>query len=509
MDSLLSTRRLSRASFLTAIGTVAAATLLQACAPAAPPTSTPAPRPTEAPKPAAPAAATPTPAPAKPAEPAAPAKPTAAPAPKPAGPQPTATPLVRAAGSGVKTALKFYTVAGGNSFKNLVAAMEVYESKHPGVGVELVYTPATAGAAENPKLMTALAGGQPPDISYIGDFTIPQWWLMGYITDLRGHFQRDKLSLDMFWPSLRKSMGYKGGIAYIPIQINPVFMQWNKKIFREAGLDPEKGPETVGDMDRFQDSLTKKDADGRVTRVGFVPWVFRTTPGNTVTTFGFAFGATFADEDKELVTAEHPGLVEAMQWVEQHTRKIGGPEKLAVTPPGLLAPRFAAGNVGIDSNNAPMLKQILDFAPNIEYGTGPIPKKPGVPGNPGWAGGWTLFQPKGVKNVDAAWDVMRWIGAEEEGTWLHWQATRDMTGRMSGLRWVENARQDKLYSPFVTALETMTNTRPLIPVSNFYYTQMNAGMEDIAYGRKTAAQALKDIQQNVTREWQRFKNELG
>ncbi|MBI2940092.1 MAG: extracellular solute-binding protein [Chloroflexi bacterium] len=497
-----------------------------ACAPSAPPTPTPAPRPTEASKPAAPAAATPTPAPAKPAAatpttappkpaaaapttaPAKPAAPTATPAPaKPAGPQPTATPAVRAARAGAKTTLKMYTVLSGKLFGELGNVIGLYESKHPDVGVELVYTPATAGGAENPKLMTTLAGGQPPDITYLNDFTIPEFWERGLVTDLREHFQRDKLSLSMFYPSARPSMGYKGHILDIPILWYASPNVWNKAMFREAGLDPEKGPDTIEDVDVADEVLTKKDAEGRVTKIGIIRWRYYSTPGNSATSWGYGFGAKFADLDKEVVLADEPAMVEAFEWVARHAKRIGGPEKVAITPPGLQIHLVATGNLGMDAVASSSLKQILDIKPDFQWGAKPQPAKKGIPLG-GFAGGWTLFQPKGVKQVDAAWDLMRWMGADDEGTLAYWKALRQMLGR-TDLNWAQDAKQDKMYSPYMVILEKTVNTRPLIPVSNYYYQQLNSAMEDVAYAKKTPAQVLKEVQENVTREWQRFKKEMG
>ena len=52
-------------------------------------------------------------------------------------------------------------------------------------------------------------------------------------------------------------------------------MLWNKAAFREAGLDPEKPPRTIAELDAYCEKLTKVDKRGRLTQVGIIPWYGR------------------------------------------------------------------------------------------------------------------------------------------------------------------------------------------------------------------------------------------
>ena len=46
-------------------------------------------------------------------------------------------------------------------------------------------------------------------------------------------------------------------------------LTWNKDHFKEAGLDPEKPPRTWDEFRDYAKKLTKKDAQGNITRVGY------------------------------------------------------------------------------------------------------------------------------------------------------------------------------------------------------------------------------------------------
>ena len=68
----------------------------------------------------------------------------------------------------------------------------------------------------------------------------------------------------------------------IPFQRSTMVLYWNKELFKEAGLDPNKPPATWAEMLAFAQKLTKRDASGNVTQwgvqipsSGFPYWLFQ------------------------------------------------------------------------------------------------------------------------------------------------------------------------------------------------------------------------------------------
>ena len=102
----------------------------------------------------------------------------------------------------------------------------------------------------------------------------------------------------------------------IPFQRSTIVLYWNKEAFKEAGLDPDKGPANWDQMVEFAKKLTKTDACGNVTQwgvkipsSGFPYWLFQglTTP-NDVVLMNEAGTETYFDK---------PGVIEALQyWVD-------------------------------------------------------------------------------------------------------------------------------------------------------------------------------------------------
>ena len=107
-------------------------------------------------------------------------------------------------------------------------------------------------------------------------------------------------------------------------------IMWNKANFTEAGLDPEVGPTTIAELDALADSLTVRDADGNISRLGF--------SSNDLWLWGTVFGGSFFDAAANKITANDPNIVEALTWMRTYPEKYD-PQKVAEFQEGLLRAR--------------------------------------------------------------------------------------------------------------------------------------------------------------------------
>ena len=98
-----------------------------------------------------------------------------------------------------------------------------------------------------------------------------------------------------------------------------VALHWNKAHFREAGLDPERPPRTLEELDDFSRRLTRTDAaTGELRRVGFLPQ----EPG----WFGWAFPLWFGGQlltDGKISLGSDPAVERSFAWVAGVTRELG------------------------------------------------------------------------------------------------------------------------------------------------------------------------------------------
>jgi len=64
---------------------------------------------------------------------------------------------------------------------------------------------------------------------------------------------------------------YKGRLYGVPSTPATTGLYWNKALFRAAGLDPERPPRTIAELDDYARKLTRTERDGRITQIGFLP----------------------------------------------------------------------------------------------------------------------------------------------------------------------------------------------------------------------------------------------
>ena len=195
-----------------------------------------------------------------------------------------------------------------------------FERTHPTIRVKLSF--AANNLTSSQKLFLAIAGGTAPDVTFVDGQQLAEWAARGALADLTEHVRRAKLSGDDFWlPRWRESL-FAGRVYAMPWGADPNFgLAWNKKAFRDAGLDPNRPPRTIAELDEYNRKLTKIDAQGRIVCMGVIPWAWYGYD-NSMFSWGYAFGGDFYQPPPEgspdlvgRVTANHPKIVGALEWI--------------------------------------------------------------------------------------------------------------------------------------------------------------------------------------------------
>jgi multiple sugar transport system substrate-binding protein len=78
----------------------------------------------------------------------------------------------------------------------------------------------------------------------------------GTLQDMSDFFTASGANKDDFTPASLQ-MGQKDGKQYLlPMQMNGLYLYWNKDLFKAAGLDPEKPPQTLDQLGQYAVKLT-------------------------------------------------------------------------------------------------------------------------------------------------------------------------------------------------------------------------------------------------------------
>jgi multiple sugar transport system substrate-binding protein len=412
---------------------------------------------------------------------------------------------------GRKTVLEFYSVFGNSDAVGWVKLAERFEQAQSTIGIRITYAPSSgSNGSDNPKLLTAIAGNNAPDIAHVVPFATPQWADLGVMTDLSPYMKAANLTSDDFWSAAWHDMTYQGKTWQLQCNADPNFpFFWNKNLFAEAGLDPERPPQTIDEVDEYSARINKSTG-GHISRIGIIPWD-NYGASNSLFTWGWSFGGEFYDEQKEEVTPDNEYVVKALEWFVRSAQKVGGPDKVSISPPNLQLHPFSTGNLGMSPMVAANTRDVVKAMPDMKIGAGLLPyQAPGAqaPGAGGWIGGWSVFIPQGARNPDAAWEFIKWFSATPEGTSAFWQSIGALPGyRKAPI--LDEVQKDPIMGAFYQTLITAKHSRPSIPISSFYTDQLDLKVGEAIYGKNSPLQALKEARENTMKEWERYKRERG
>jgi sn-glycerol 3-phosphate transport system substrate-binding protein len=303
----------------------------------------------------------------------------------------------------------FFPVAVGGPITKIIDGFAAdFMKSHPSIKVSPIY----AGTYQETivKALTAHKSGTPPVTSVLLStdmFTlIDEDAIVPF--DNFAKTAEDKAWMNSFYKAFMLNSQTGGKTWGIPFQRSTVVMYWNKEAFKEAGLDPNKGPQTWAELKDYARKLTKKDAGGKVTQwgvqipsSGFPYWLFQ-----ILTTTN---GAILANDAGNAVKFDDPKVVEALQyWVDL--------AKAGVHPPGVVewgtTPKdFFERKCAIMFTTTGNLTNVKANA-KFDFGVGMIPANKRK-GSPTGGGNFYIFKKATPAQQDAAFQFVKWITAPE------------------------------------------------------------------------------------------------
>jgi raffinose/stachyose/melibiose transport system substrate-binding protein len=137
-------------------------------------------------------------------------------------------------------------------WKERVAA---FEEAHPGVKIEMQFLDNEAYKA---KLPTLLQSEDPPDIFYSWAGGVLQAQAdAGVLKNIASDMKKDGWG-DTYNPAALKAFTYKDGVWGVPYNLSEIAFYYNKKLFREAGIDAAK----INTWNDFLDAVKALKAAG-------------------------------------------------------------------------------------------------------------------------------------------------------------------------------------------------------------------------------------------------------
>lgn len=386
---------------------------------------------------------------------------------------------------------------GGISKEQFVKVCELFNSQHPGIRVRAVFN--ANDLSNNQKFFTSIVARTPPDVAFVDGPQTAAWAQMGSLEPLDDRIKAAGIRASDFYAPCWNQNFYKGHVWALTFCADPNFaFIWNKKVFREVGLDPERPPRTIKELDDYNRRITRI-VDGRIVRFGIIPWG-QFGAANSLFTWGWAFGGSFYDPETRKITADNSGVVKALEWMQSYSRDYG------VTNIGAFASGFGSrdqdpfylGKIAMKCMHYMQIEEIRRYAPDLDYGVGFIPAPEDGEQHSSWVGGWCVAIPKGSRHPDEAWEFIRWISATADGT----NAVGTINNFLPGWKkspFFRSIRGSRVQGHFVKILDECRHQRPVMPAQAFFMGSLDRAVNQAVYrsnvdARNFLAKCGKDTQ---------------
>ncbi|RLE84181.1 MAG: sugar ABC transporter substrate-binding protein [Thermoprotei archaeon] len=250
------------------------------------------------------------------------------------------------------------------------------------------------------KLVAAFEAGTPPDaaLADLGGW-VPDFASKGWLEPLDKYLEKWE-GTKQIWPNLWEAVTYKGKVYGLPWYTDCRVLLYHKELFKQAGLDPEKPPQTWDELLEYAKKLTDPEkgiygygVSGALSEI--------TTLGYMI--FLYSAGGKLLTEDYSKAAFNTPEGLEALRfYTELYT-------KHHVSPPGTpgyteddYRVMMAHGKIAMAIGGPWSFPLIEIENPEIKgkYATAPHPWKV----KPATVyGGWAWVVAKDSKYKDAAW----------------------------------------------------------------------------------------------------------
>jgi sn-glycerol 3-phosphate transport system substrate-binding protein len=355
------------------------------------------------------------------------------------------------------------------------------------------------------KAVTAIKGGTGPQLAVLLAAEMHSLQDMDILASL------DDIGLDAdgrkwmegFYPAFLANSRADGKLWSVPFQRSTAIMYYNKDAFAEAGLNPDAFPKTWAELAAAAEKLTKRDAQGRVTRWGVK---LASDSGNAQWTFGALAnqaGHVLMNEAGTETFFNHPKAIEALAfWRSLAADHKATPEGISAWPQ--LSPDFLEGNAAIIQHTT---GNLTNLRTNAKFAFG-VAGLPGKDGPRTVVGGGNIYFFKNASPAERA-DALkfaRFLSAPERAG--------DWSMRTGYIATRPEAYETPALKDYVTKFPPADVARGFLPVavgelSTFenqrVYQALTNNLQACLNGAKTAAQAMADTQAEADRILRSYK----
>ena len=201
----------------------------------------------------------------------------------------------------------------------------------------------------------------------------------------------------------------EGNLWSMPFNSSTAMLYYNKDLFKEAGLDPDKPPTTWKEMEEYGEKILASGVVDHVYSGGWPDWIFEQALAYQ--------DHLYADNDNgrselatKVVINDDFGHMVFETWTRLHDKKIyifGGAEYAANSA-------FNSGQIAMLIQSTSSLAGIIK-ASEFKVGTSFLPRFEGYPVGNSVIGGGSLWVTKGQSDeeLSGVWEFLKYLSRED------------------------------------------------------------------------------------------------
>jgi len=378
----------------------------------------------------------------------------------------------------------------GDAMRAVVDAFNRSQSK---IHVDLL----TISGIED-KTLLATAGGDPPDVAGLYGPNVAQYADDRAILPLDDYCRRYGINASQYIPAYWDIGYYRGHIWALPTTPASTALHYNRQMFRDAGLDPNRPPRTIEEMDADAAKIYRRDAAGHILKAGFMP----AEPGWWNWGWGYFFGGRLWDGVSR-ITANSPENIRAFDWIRSYSVKYGARD-LQTFRSGFgnfSSPQnaFLSQQVAMELQGVWMSNFIQMYSPGLDWAAAPFPYPADRPDlkNSTFVDEDVLVIPRGAKHPEEAFQFIAFVQSQKGMEMLCLlQKKHTPLIKVSPEFWAHHPNPYiKLFAQLARGKNTIFP--PKLGIWPEYSAELNNAFDEVTLLKKTPKEALDAVQQRM------------
>jgi len=291
-------------------------------------------------------------------------------------------------------------------------AVDNFTAAYPGIKVSV------QSGQDDRQMREAIADGQAIDVAITeaGD-QLGVLCSSGSFVNLAPFTRKDGTDLGLLLPNAAAYTEFQGKRCALPMMGNATGLYYNTDMFHDAGITSP--PKTLDQLAADAVKLTTYNDDGSIATLGFMPFMeyYETTvPGMAVTV-----QAKWFDDAGKSTVGTDPGWKTLLNWQKNLINKLGGYKKInawmADSGDEFSEQNdFYFGRVAMMIDPQSRMTYIASEAPDMNYAVAPLPMSTDhvAAYGAGLVGGSLIGIPKGSKNPEAAWLLVKFLAMDTD-----------------------------------------------------------------------------------------------